>query len=132
MYLLLTSPFPFLLSASAFLIHLGLNASCLQPPIFGIIDRTPSNPFPPVRQAGKRAVTEFGGNAFVFTLVSGNNLSSEIKNVIQRSLSLLIWAGRLYRTGVALEFAMIRKILPKTLTTGFKHIRESYHSCVIP
>lgn len=75
-------PFSPLLSASAFPIHLGLDASCLQLPIFGIAERTPLNPFPPIRQAGKRPVTEFGGNVFVITLVSGDNLSSEIKKTL--------------------------------------------------
>lgn len=91
-------PFPLSPLSICFSIHLGLDASCLQLPIFGIAERTPPNPFPPIRLAGKRPVTEFSGNAFVITLVSADNPSSEIKNVIQRrGLWLLTQAGRLYR-----------------------------------
>lgn len=36
------------------------------------------------------------------------------------------------RSGAALEFTMIRTILPKTLTLGFKHIHERAHTCGSP
>lgn len=139
MYLLLSSPSTFHLLN----LHLSPLSICFshssgfryflqQLPIFVITQRAPLS-----NQAGRyvlRPVTEFGGNTFASPWSHRRTCLCRQRTLFNEVFGYSYWledsTEAISKSGAALEFIIIRTILPKTLTAGFKDLHESYHSCL--
>lgn len=139
MYLLLSSPSTFHLPnlhpsplSICFSHSLGFRYFLLQLPIFAITQRAPLS-----NQAGRyvlRPVTEFGGNTFALPWSHRRTYLCRQRTLFNEVFGYSYWLGdsteAISKSGATLEFTIIKTILPKTLTAGFKDLHESDHSCL--